>query len=152
MNVQTSASLSNIMDSLLLLSSVESWLLTIYRQLICRKKKKKISICFHMSKYVKPGLIISLGGKLSSVKYVYIFFSFRLREILMIASSKIKTPMMSIPVSSNKKALKRVKTLQKKLTRVCLAEVHVLNLTTVLLKYSLRQNTFRDILLAFQQQ
>ncbi|XP_053361431.1 DNA-directed RNA polymerase I subunit RPA1 [Clarias gariepinus] len=47
----------------------------------------------------------------------------RLREILMIASSKIKTPMMSIPVLSNKKALKRVKTLQKKLTRVCLAEV-----------------------------
>lgn len=55
----------------------------------------------------------------------------------MIASSKIKTPMMSIPVSSKKKALKRVKTLQKKLTRVCLAEVRVLNLTTVLLKYSL---------------
>ncbi|TST60384.1 DNA-directed RNA polymerase I subunit RPA1 [Bagarius yarrelli] len=47
----------------------------------------------------------------------------RLREILMIASSKIKTPMMSIPVLSKKKALKRVKTLQKKLTRVCLAEV-----------------------------
>ncbi|KAF7707147.1 DNA-directed RNA polymerase I subunit RPA1 [Silurus meridionalis] len=47
----------------------------------------------------------------------------RLREILMIASSKIKTPMMSIPVLNKKKALKRVKTLQKKLTRVCLSEV-----------------------------
>ncbi|XP_053486245.1 DNA-directed RNA polymerase I subunit RPA1 [Ictalurus furcatus] len=47
----------------------------------------------------------------------------RLREILMIASSNIKTPMMSIPVRSGKKALKRVKILQKKLTRVCLAEV-----------------------------
>lgn len=49
----------------------------------------------------------------------------------MIASSKIKTPMMSIPVLSSKKALKRVKTLQKKLTRVCLAEVRTSNLTTI---------------------
>ncbi|XP_021439203.1 DNA-directed RNA polymerase I subunit RPA1 [Oncorhynchus mykiss] len=47
----------------------------------------------------------------------------RLREILMIASSSIKTPMMSIPVLNTKKAIKRVKTLRKKLTRVCLAEV-----------------------------
>uniref|UniRef100_A0AAQ5WWY6 DNA-directed RNA polymerase subunit n=1 Tax=Amphiprion ocellaris TaxID=80972 RepID=A0AAQ5WWY6_AMPOC len=47
----------------------------------------------------------------------------RLREILMVASSNIKTPMMSIPVLNNKKALKRAKTLRKKLTRVCLAEV-----------------------------
>ncbi|KAL2077653.1 hypothetical protein ACEWY4_027157 [Coilia grayii] len=47
----------------------------------------------------------------------------RLREILMIASSKIKTPMMSIPVLGTKKALKRVKVLKKKLNRVCLAEV-----------------------------
>ncbi|XP_041931278.1 DNA-directed RNA polymerase I subunit RPA1 [Alosa sapidissima] len=47
----------------------------------------------------------------------------RLREILMIASSKIKTPMMSIPVLNTKKALKRVKVLKKKLNRVCLAEV-----------------------------
>lgn len=51
------------------------------------------------------------------------FFHSRLREILLIASSKIKTPMMSIPVLSNRKSLKRVKTLQKKLMRVCLAEV-----------------------------
>ncbi|XP_063046574.1 DNA-directed RNA polymerase I subunit RPA1 [Engraulis encrasicolus] len=47
----------------------------------------------------------------------------RLREILMIASSKIKTPMMSIPVFGTRKALKRAKVLKKKLTRVCLAEV-----------------------------
>ncbi|XP_067312869.1 DNA-directed RNA polymerase I subunit RPA1 [Pseudorasbora parva] len=47
----------------------------------------------------------------------------RLREILMIASSRIKTPMMSIPVLTGKKALKRAKTLRKKITRVCLSEV-----------------------------
>uniref|UniRef100_A0A3B3WQJ2 DNA-directed RNA polymerase subunit n=1 Tax=Poecilia mexicana TaxID=48701 RepID=A0A3B3WQJ2_9TELE len=47
----------------------------------------------------------------------------RLREILMVASSNIKTPMMSIPVLNNKKALKRAKTLRKQLSRVCLAEV-----------------------------
>ncbi|KAF3693558.1 DNA-directed RNA polymerase I subunit RPA1 [Channa argus] len=47
----------------------------------------------------------------------------RLREILMVASSNIKTPMMSVPVLNNKKALKRAKMLRKKLTRVCLAEV-----------------------------
>uniref|UniRef100_A0A4W5KQ13 DNA-directed RNA polymerase subunit n=1 Tax=Hucho hucho TaxID=62062 RepID=A0A4W5KQ13_9TELE len=47
----------------------------------------------------------------------------RLREILMIASSSIKTPMMSIPVLNSKKAIKRVKKLRKKLTRVFLAEV-----------------------------
>ncbi|KAG7461546.1 hypothetical protein MATL_G00192190 [Megalops atlanticus] len=47
----------------------------------------------------------------------------RLREILMIASSNIKTPMMTIPVLNTKRALKKVKTLRKRLTRVCLAEV-----------------------------
>uniref|UniRef100_A0A1A8FWF2 DNA-directed RNA polymerase I subunit RPA1 n=2 Tax=Nothobranchius korthausae TaxID=1143690 RepID=A0A1A8FWF2_9TELE len=47
----------------------------------------------------------------------------RLREILMVAGSNIKTPMMSIPVLNNRKALKRAKVLRKKLTRVCLAEV-----------------------------
>ncbi|XP_062332122.1 DNA-directed RNA polymerase I subunit RPA1 [Osmerus eperlanus] len=47
----------------------------------------------------------------------------RLREILMIASSSIKTPMMRVPVFNTKKALKRVKVLKKKLTRVCLTEV-----------------------------
>lgn len=42
----------------------------------------------------------------------------------MIASSNIKTPMMSIPVLINsKKAAKRVKTLQKQLSRVCVSEV-----------------------------
>ncbi|KAM9850131.1 DNA-directed RNA polymerase I subunit RPA1 [Aulostomus maculatus] len=47
----------------------------------------------------------------------------RLREILMVAGSNIKTPMMSVPVLNSKKALKRAKMLRKKLTRVCLAEV-----------------------------
>ncbi|KAM8940163.1 DNA-directed RNA polymerase I subunit RPA1 isoform 2-T2 [Pelodytes ibericus] len=47
----------------------------------------------------------------------------RLREILMVASSNIKTPMMSVPVICTKKALKKVKRLKKQLTRVCLAEV-----------------------------
>lgn len=43
----------------------------------------------------------------------------------MVASSNIKTPMMSVPVLNTKKALKRAKTLRKRLTRVCLAEVSV---------------------------
>ncbi|XP_061901289.1 DNA-directed RNA polymerase I subunit RPA1 [Entelurus aequoreus] len=47
----------------------------------------------------------------------------RLREILMVASAKIKTPMMSVPVLNNKKALKKAQKLRRKLTRVCLAEV-----------------------------
>uniref|UniRef100_A0A8C2Y7P2 DNA-directed RNA polymerase subunit n=1 Tax=Coturnix japonica TaxID=93934 RepID=A0A8C2Y7P2_COTJA len=47
----------------------------------------------------------------------------RLREILMVASANIKTPMMSVPVLNTKKARKKVKQLKKQLTRVCLAEV-----------------------------
>lgn len=47
----------------------------------------------------------------------------RLREILMVASANIKTPMMSVPVLGTKKAHKKVKQLKKQLTRVCLAEV-----------------------------
>ncbi|XP_040191174.1 DNA-directed RNA polymerase I subunit RPA1 [Rana temporaria] len=47
----------------------------------------------------------------------------RLREILLIASSNIKTPMMRVPVLTTKRALKRVQALKKRLTRVCLAEV-----------------------------
>ncbi|XP_041846202.1 DNA-directed RNA polymerase I subunit RPA1 isoform X2 [Melanotaenia boesemani] len=47
----------------------------------------------------------------------------RLREILMVASSNIKTPMMSVPVLNTRKALKRAKMLRRKLARVCLAEV-----------------------------
>ncbi|MGH0173736.1 UNVERIFIED_CONTAM: hypothetical protein FKN15_066387 [Acipenser sinensis] len=47
----------------------------------------------------------------------------RLREILMVASSNIKTPMISVPVLNTTKALKRVKKLKKKLTKVCLSEV-----------------------------
>ncbi|MED6291688.1 hypothetical protein CHARACLAT_026149 [Characodon lateralis] len=41
----------------------------------------------------------------------------------MVASSNIKTPMMSVPVLNTKKAFRRAKTLRKQLTRVCLAEV-----------------------------
>lgn len=41
----------------------------------------------------------------------------------MVASANIKTPMMSVPVLSTKKAHKKVKQLKKQLTRVCLAEV-----------------------------
>ncbi|XP_040275191.1 DNA-directed RNA polymerase I subunit RPA1 isoform X2 [Bufo bufo] len=47
----------------------------------------------------------------------------RLREILLIASSNIKTPMMSVPVLPTKKATRRVRKLKKQLTRVCLGEV-----------------------------
>ncbi|KAM5193373.1 DNA-directed RNA polymerase I subunit RPA1 [Mantella aurantiaca] len=47
----------------------------------------------------------------------------RLREILLIASSNIKTPMMRVPVLTTKKAMKRVQSLKKRLTRVCLSEV-----------------------------
>lgn len=47
----------------------------------------------------------------------------RLREILMVASANIKTPMMSVPVLNTRKALKKAKTLRKMLTRVCLSEV-----------------------------
>ena len=43
----------------------------------------------------------------------------------MVASANIKTPMMSVPVLNTKKALKRVKSLKKQLTRVCLGEVIV---------------------------
>nr|XP_003222392.1 PREDICTED: DNA-directed RNA polymerase I subunit RPA1 [Anolis carolinensis] len=47
----------------------------------------------------------------------------RLREILMVASANIKTPMMSVPVLNTAKAHKRAKRLKKQLTRVCLGEV-----------------------------
>lgn len=56
---------------------------------------------------------------------IYVYLTHRLREILMVASSNIKTPMMSVPVLNTKKALKRAKTLRKQLTRVCLAEVRI---------------------------
>lgn len=48
-----------------------------------------------------------------------------LREILMVASSNIKTPMMSAPVLNNKTALKKARRLQKKFSRVCLSEVKI---------------------------
>lgn len=44
----------------------------------------------------------------------------------MVASANIKTPTMSVPVFNTKKALKKVKQLKKRLTRVCLAEVSLL--------------------------
>ncbi|XP_077171658.1 DNA-directed RNA polymerase I subunit RPA1 isoform X2 [Paroedura picta] len=47
----------------------------------------------------------------------------RLREILMVASAKIKTPMMSIPVLDTEAAHEQVRDLKKQLTRVCLGEV-----------------------------
>lgn len=53
----------------------------------------------------------------------------------MVASSNIKTPMMSVPVLSHKKALKKAKLLRKKLSRVCLAEVK--NKFLLLFKYLL---------------
>lgn len=43
----------------------------------------------------------------------------------MVASANIKTPMMSVPVLNTKKALKRVQSLKRRLTRVCLGEVTV---------------------------
>lgn len=43
----------------------------------------------------------------------------------MVASANIKTPMMSVPVLNTKKALKRVKSLKRQLTRVCLGEVMI---------------------------
>lgn len=43
----------------------------------------------------------------------------------MVASANIKTPMMSVPVFNTKKALKRVRSLKKQLTRVCLGEVMI---------------------------
>uniref|UniRef100_A0A673C941 DNA-directed RNA polymerase subunit n=1 Tax=Sphaeramia orbicularis TaxID=375764 RepID=A0A673C941_9TELE len=69
----------------------------------------------------------------------------RLREILMVASSNIKTPMMSVPVRNTKKALKRAKTLRKKLTRVCLAEVlqKVDIVETLRIENHLKMRTFK---------
>ncbi|XP_024414252.2 DNA-directed RNA polymerase I subunit RPA1 [Desmodus rotundus] len=74
----------------------------------------------------------------------------RLREILMVASANIKTPMMSVPVLNTKKALKRVKSLKKQLTRVCLGEV----LQKIDVQESFwmgeKQNKFRVYQLRFQ--
>ncbi|KAM5318934.1 DNA-directed RNA polymerase I subunit RPA1 [Glossophaga mutica] len=74
----------------------------------------------------------------------------RLREILMVASANIKTPMMSVPVLNTRKALKRVKSLRRQLTRVCLGEV----LQKIDVQESFRmgekQNKFRVYQLRFQ--
>uniref|UniRef100_A0A3Q2HC07 DNA-directed RNA polymerase subunit n=1 Tax=Equus caballus TaxID=9796 RepID=A0A3Q2HC07_HORSE len=74
----------------------------------------------------------------------------RLREILMVASANIKTPMMSVPVLNTKKALKRVKSLKKQLTRVCLGEV--LQKIDVEESFCMgeKQNKFRVYQLRFQ--
>ncbi|XP_003799250.1 DNA-directed RNA polymerase I subunit RPA1 isoform X1 [Otolemur garnettii] len=74
----------------------------------------------------------------------------RLREILMVASANIKTPMMSVPVFNTKKALKRVKSLKKQLTRVCLGEV--LQKIDVEESFCMgeKQNKFRVYQLRFQ--
>lgn len=74
----------------------------------------------------------------------------RLREILMVASANIKTPMMSVPVLNTKKALKRVKILKKQLTRVCLGEV--LQKVDVQESFCIgeKQNKFRVYQLRFQ--
>uniref|UniRef100_H2RY51 DNA-directed RNA polymerase subunit n=1 Tax=Takifugu rubripes TaxID=31033 RepID=H2RY51_TAKRU len=68
----------------------------------------------------------------------------RLREILMVASSNIKTPMMSVPVLNSKEALKKAKTLQKKFSRVCLTEVlHKIDVVETLQIENQRLRTFR---------
>lgn len=74
----------------------------------------------------------------------------RLREILMVASANIKTPTMSVPVLNTKKALKRVKSLKRRLTRVCLGEV--LHKIDVQESFSMgvKQNKFRVYQLRFQ--
>ncbi|EPY82079.1 DNA-directed RNA polymerase I subunit RPA1 [Camelus ferus] len=74
----------------------------------------------------------------------------RLREILMVASANIKTPMMSVPVLNTKKALKKVKSLKKQLTRVCLGEV--LEKIDVQESFSMgeKQSKFRVYQLRFQ--
>ncbi|XP_042331247.1 DNA-directed RNA polymerase I subunit RPA1 [Sceloporus undulatus] len=64
----------------------------------------------------------------------------RLREILMIASANIKTPMMSVPVLNTKKAHKGAKRLKKQLTRLYLGEV----LEKVDIKESLHMNEMQS--------
>lgn len=64
-------------------------------------------------------------GDLGASYHQVSLFCDRLREILMVASANIKTPMMSVPVLNTKRALKRVKKLKRQLTRVCLGEVIV---------------------------
>uniref|UniRef100_A0A8D2KPH9 DNA-directed RNA polymerase subunit n=1 Tax=Urocitellus parryii TaxID=9999 RepID=A0A8D2KPH9_UROPR len=74
----------------------------------------------------------------------------RLREILMVASANIKTPMMSVPVFNTKKALRKVRSLKKQLTRVCLEEV--LQKVDVQESFCMgeKQNKFRVYQLRFQ--
>jgi len=48
---------------------------------------------------------------------------FNFREILMTASANIKTPSMDLPVKPGKKSRKHAKQLQRKFTKVTLAQV-----------------------------
>lgn len=48
---------------------------------------------------------------------------FDFREILMTASANIKTPSMDLPVKPGKKSRKHAKQLQRKFTKVTLAQV-----------------------------
>lgn len=91
----------------------------------------------------KPSTIFCLHLSLC----FYISASHRLREILMVASSNIKTPMMSVPVLNTKKALKRAKMLRKKLTRVCLAEVRISSSGVSLPPFAFQLLTFCYLLL-----
>ncbi|XP_076990974.1 DNA-directed RNA polymerase I subunit RPA1 isoform X2 [Tamandua tetradactyla] len=74
----------------------------------------------------------------------------RLREILMVASAHIKTPMMSVPVLGTRKAQRRAEGLRKQLTRVCLGEV--LQKIDVQETFCMeeKQNKFRVYQLRFQ--
>lgn len=55
--------------------------------------------------------------------YVYFVGMFNFREILMTASANIKTPSMDLPVKPGKKSRKHAKQLQRKFTKVTLAQV-----------------------------
>ena len=59
----------------------------------------------------------------AQTSHIHPYFPPRLREILLVATSQIKTPMMSVPVLGHMSAQRKANSLRKKLTRVCLAEV-----------------------------
>jgi len=55
--------------------------------------------------------------------YLMLLFFGIFREILMTASANIKTPSMDLPVKPGKKSRKHAKHLQRKFTKVTLAQV-----------------------------
>ena len=58
---------------------------------------------------------------------------FNFREILMTASANIKTPSMDLPVKPGKKSSKHAKKLQRKFTKVTLAQVsHTVSIVSIL--------------------